>query len=128
MQSRAQKILEAHQQHTEQDHLTEDAAKDLARDISHFSSQLAVTATSKRSEAGYVALALTHGVHAPLDTILSAAEELGDDYYKDDVNLQRKKWLFEQVIETLDITPAKLRELERKLDAAFADKWPEELS
>ncbi len=123
MQSRAQKILE-----TTQHALTEDAAKTYARQLSDVIPNFNHAATSQRADAGYLALALQHGLSAQLESIKSTIDELSDEYYADDVNAQRKLWLLQQVFDVLDVKQSKISQLDRLLTDAFKGDWPENLS
>ncbi|MCP4526791.1 MAG: hypothetical protein GY833_12915 [Aestuariibacter sp.] len=123
MTSRASKILETHQ-HT----LSEDAAKTYARQLSDVIPNFNHAATSQRADAGYLALALQHGLAAQLEGIKATIEELSDEYYADDVNAQRKLWLLKQVFAELDIKQSKVSSLDRLLTAAYKGDWPDDLA
>lgn len=125
MTSRAQRLLETHAVSKRQN---EDRAKDFAGDIGNLIPNFKNMATSDDADAGYLALALQHGLHAQLDAIQDTIDYLDDPDFADDQNAQRKLWLLKEVFDALDVDNGNLRSLDKVLSDGFADKWPKALA
>jgi hypothetical protein len=112
----------------------EDDAKDAARELSNIIPNFDNIIRGK-SEAGYVALMLDHGLVGLIDGIENAEETLADyvaEYEPQDdrsmgskENVQRKLWLVRQL--NKELGKLNIYNISSKLSDAFKDKWPSNL-